>query len=378
MVPADEPVAKSQAFALPPAGACAPGGGLRGWPIGEDAPALPFKTGDVIPLERAEILRRYLPPAIWEQRDRFFYEGMRLEIGPCFRDYAPPAFFQEATQKFRGQTHLRDDGGLEGYTAGLPFAPETLSPEDPKVGLAWAWNVTERYQAGGLWAKFRVSDMVGRSGRAEPFEGQIFLALLGHRADRPSQGYKGPAAGSKEWVAGGQMFEPFAAREYAWLQFRDVANLGDADRSDDLHAYLPECRVRRINANQTQGRPSSCPHSASVSRRRRRSRAQAVRPVTAVRSAAPSEAEDRRAPSRPSAPASRVSCFGRSPLRLKPPIQDVLSPLERATPSIPSRRIASSVPGVSRSRAIAGTCGARSCSRDAPGKRRGATRRPAS
>jgi hypothetical protein len=251
---ADEPASKSAPWALPTAGSCAPGGGLHGWPIGEDAPALPFKTGDVIPLARAEVLKRYLPPAVWEQRDKFFYEGMRLEVGPCFRDYAPPAFFQEATAKFRGQAKLRDDGGIEGFAAGLPFAPDTIAIDDPTAGIRWAWNLAERYQAGGLWAKFRVSDMVGRSGRAEPFEGQLFLALLAHRSDRAGADYKGPGAGTKEWVAGGQMFEPFAAREYAWLQFRDIASLSSADRSDDLHAYLPEWRrVRRINANQIEG-----------------------------------------------------------------------------------------------------------------------------
>jgi hypothetical protein len=251
---AEEPAAKADAWALPAAGSCAPSGGLRGWPIGEDAPPLPVKTGDVITLERIEALKRFIPAAVWDQRERFFYEGMRLEIGPCFRDYAPPAFFQDATAKFKGQAKLREDGGLEGYTAGLPFAPETITRDDPSAGLQWAWNVAERYQAGGLQAKFRVSDMVGRTGRAEPFEGQIFLMLLTHRADRAADGYTAPGGGSKEWVAGGQMFEPFAAREYSWLQFRDTEHLSNPGRSDDLHAYLPEWRrVRRIGANQVEG-----------------------------------------------------------------------------------------------------------------------------
>ena len=241
-------------WALPPAGSCAPSGGLRGWPIGQDAPPIPFQTGDVIDLGKAEILKNYLPPAIWEERDRFFYEGQRLEIGPCFRDYAPPPFFQDATEKQQGKTQLQENGGIAGYRAGLPFAPDTIARDDPQVGLKWAWNVAQRYQAGGLKTKFRVSDMVGRTGRAEPFEGELFLVPLAARADRAGADYKLPGAGTQEWVAGGIMTEPFAAREYAWRQYRDTETLADPGRSDDLHAFLPDWRrVRRINSNQVEG-----------------------------------------------------------------------------------------------------------------------------
>jgi hypothetical protein len=252
--PADPAPAGAGPWALPPIDGCAPAGGLRGWPIGQDAPPIPFSTGDAIALEKAEVIKNYLPVAIWEQRDKFFFEGMRLEIGPCFRDYGPPGFFADATEKFRGKTTLNEQGGLVGYVAGLPFAPDTITADDPQAGQKWAWNTAQRYMAGGIDAKFRVSDMVGRTGRAEPFEGELFLWELAHRADRPGQDYRGPDAGTKEWIAGGLMFSPFAAREYAWRQFRDLEALADGARSDDLHAYLPEWRrVRRINSNQVEG-----------------------------------------------------------------------------------------------------------------------------
>jgi hypothetical protein len=55
-------------------------------------------------------------------------------------------------------------------------------------------------------------------------------------------------------VAGGEFFEPFNAREYAWRQYRDDASLGKAVRTDDLHAYLPQWRrVRRIPATNIEG-----------------------------------------------------------------------------------------------------------------------------
>jgi len=55
-------------------------------------------------------------------------------------------------------------------------------------------------------------------------------------------------------VAGGLFSKPFDAREYAWRQFRPEEMEVEADRSDDLHAYLPQWRrVRRINSARTEG-----------------------------------------------------------------------------------------------------------------------------
>jgi len=144
------PTASAGPWDLPPDGACAPGDGLRGWPLGEDAPPAPFATGDVLGQERLALLESFLPPAIWQHRERFFFEGMRLEIGACFRDYSPPPFFAAATEKFAGQARLTADGGLEGYTAGLPFPPAAIDPADPEAGQKWAWNAAQRYQAGGM------------------------------------------------------------------------------------------------------------------------------------------------------------------------------------------------------------------------------------
>jgi hypothetical protein len=242
-------------WAIPPPDACDPKDGLRGWPIGEDAPPVPFVPGDSMSLEQLESLRDFMPPALWEQRDKFFYEGMRLTIGPCFADYSPPAFFQEATASFAGQAKIEGKGGLGAYTAGLPFAPDALAADDPEVGMKWAWNYAQRYQAGGFHGDFRTTDMVGGGFRAEPFIGEIFKIQLLFRADRTADGYEAPGSKSKKhWVSGGLMKEPFDARHYAWRQYRDVEHLADPDRSDDIHAYHPDLRrVRRIAGAGVEG-----------------------------------------------------------------------------------------------------------------------------
>ena len=122
-------------------------------------------------------------------RERFFFEGMRLEIGPCFRDYSPPGFFGEATQSFKDRAKLLDNGGLEDYVAGLPFSHQSIARDDPDAGLKWLWNVEHRYQAAGFRGRFRMTDLLGRVGRAEPFEGEMFKILLMHRSDLPEAGY---------------------------------------------------------------------------------------------------------------------------------------------------------------------------------------------
>lgn len=241
-------------WALPEPGSCSPAGGLRGHPFGEDAPPLRFTTGDVIDAGKLEVLKDFLPAEVWEQREKFFFDGMRLEIGPCFRDYGPPAFYRRATEAHAGTARLTEDGGLEGHLAGLPFPPGDIAPDDPQAGAKWAWNFEHRYQGAGFRGRFRISDLVGRTGRAEPFEGEIFKLHVAHRADKQDGEYRSDAAPDKQWVVGGLFFEPFAAREFAWRQYRDLESQTRAQRSDDLHAYLPEWRrVRRINSARVEG-----------------------------------------------------------------------------------------------------------------------------
>ena len=45
--------------------------------------------GDVITFENLDKIRPYLPKDFWSNRDFFFYEGMKLEIGPTNFDYSP-------------------------------------------------------------------------------------------------------------------------------------------------------------------------------------------------------------------------------------------------------------------------------------------------
>jgi hypothetical protein len=234
--------AESDPWRLPPAGGCNPSGGLRG--ADADAAArFPYGSGDAVELAKLPTLRNFLPPELWEQRDRFFFEGMRLEIGPCFADYAPPAFYGEAAG---GEVRLTEKG-LEGYRAGAPFPARSLAADDPDVAAKWAWNAALRYQGAGRSGKFRIVDFQRGQDQQFTHEGEFFEYQLSHRADL-AEGEL-PFADDALFVAGGRFTEPFPARHFAWRQFRPLDALRDPDATDELYAYLPEYRrVRRLPA----------------------------------------------------------------------------------------------------------------------------------
>src|SRR5262245_41331787 len=105
----------------------------------EDAGALTpaFKPGDVITIDQLEKIRPFLPEEFWDNRDFFFYEGMKMEIAPT-GDYKTPPEFDAASEKFKGQPRVGPDNSLENYVAGLPFDPATIEcKNDPEAAANW-------------------------------------------------------------------------------------------------------------------------------------------------------------------------------------------------------------------------------------------------
>lgn len=199
---AASPVSASEPWAIPAEGSCVPAAGVSMQDARDDLVPGPPLPGEVITLENAARLAGFLPPELWEHRERFFYDGMHMEIGPCFRDYGPPAFYREATERGAGRAVLTKEGRLEGHGAGLPFPADTILPDDPRAGLRWAWNWAFAYQGAGSFRSYRLS-IVNQSGTAESWEGDAFYALLAGRADRAADGYRGTARSKAAWAAGG-------------------------------------------------------------------------------------------------------------------------------------------------------------------------------
>jgi hypothetical protein len=234
----------AQAGALPEEGACPIIAGASAGDM-EDAAGVPLREGTAIEIGDLPLLQRLLPPEIWRYRGAFFYEGMLLEIGPCFRRYPAGAWYEAATTAHAGKARLDDEGNLREHEAGLPFPIETIADDDPNAGLKWAWNFELRYRGAGPIGRFRLVDLPDRIGSPETYIGTFFQVTTSNRADLGDSDYRVPEAKNQLWAAGGRFEEPFNARHLAWRQLRSRDALTDYSEPDDTFVYVPTMRKSR-------------------------------------------------------------------------------------------------------------------------------------
>ena len=238
---------------LPPENACP---AIRGNVTGPavDASAVLLREGMVLGEEDLLRLRELLPMEIWSNREHFFHEGMRLEIGPCHRRYPASRFYARATEAFAGHAVLDADGNLSNYVAGLPFPPDLIAKNDPQAALKWAWNSQYRYRGAGPIGEFRIVDLPGAIGRALTYEGWFYLIQTAHRADLEESEHTLDVAKNSLFVAGGRFDEPYAVRHLAWTQLRPHEADSRFSEPDDTFVYVPTMRkIRRAASTWTDG-----------------------------------------------------------------------------------------------------------------------------
>lgn len=239
---------------LPPENQCPVLSGKPGGGIAEDAVAFQLREGMLLHFADVLLLGSLLPPEVWRNRDAFFHDGMRLEIGPCHRRYALADFFEQATQRFAGQARLDAEGNLIGHVAGLPFPSDQIDPQARDAGLRWAWDLERRYRGAGSLGSFRLVDMPSRMGGVQTYEGKWFLLQTAHRADLAASDYAMPVAFESQWVAGGSFAEPTPARFLAWRQIRPLDAALHYEKPDDTFVYVPTMRkVRRAASGWVDG-----------------------------------------------------------------------------------------------------------------------------
>lgn len=233
----------------PPEDQCPTLSGMPGGGRAEDAAPVRIREGMLLTYQDMLLLGSLIPVEVWRNRESFFHDGMKLEVGPCHRRYPVPEFYRQATEKFRGQPRIDDDGSLLDYQAGLPFPQETIDPEANDAGIRWAWNMERRYRGAGPSGSFRIVDMPSRLGSVQTYEGNWFFAQTGHRADLPESGYSEPSVEERSWVAGGEFLEPTNARFLAWRQLRPRRVDSNFSSPDDTFVYVPTMRKMRRAAS---------------------------------------------------------------------------------------------------------------------------------
>jgi uncharacterized protein DUF1329 len=224
----------------------------------EDAGALTpsFKPGDVISFDQLEKLKPFLPEEFWNNRDFFFYEGMKLEIAPT-GNYATPPEYDAATAKFKGQPRIGPDNSLENYVAGLPFDPAQIDCKgDPQAGVKWMWNFDNQWDGDGSRASFFYSYWDRGEQLPLYYEGTAKTIELSSRIEKE---YLDANAGDlfrgekRKNAFGVQVDAPFDARGIMLMSYRYKSS--DMPRSeaknDDTWVYVPTLRrVRRISTAQ--------------------------------------------------------------------------------------------------------------------------------
>ncbi len=215
-----------------------------------------FKEGDIITFDKLDALRRYLPEEFWNNRDFFFYEGMRLEIGPSFRDYSPADAYKAATKKFEGTARIGPDGSLENYTSGRPFPIDQIDClGDPQAGTKIMWDFDYTWVGAGAQASFYYSYWDRGEELPLYYEGTSKSIQLSHRVE-PEYAKDGGDVfrGEKRKMAFGvDVTAPFDARGIMLMSYRyKSADLPRADaKNDDTWVYVPTLRrVRRISSAQ--------------------------------------------------------------------------------------------------------------------------------
>jgi len=225
----------------------------------EDAGTLTptFKEGDVISMDEIDKLKPFLPEEFWDNRDFFFYEGMRLEIGPTQADYPPAEVYAKATERFKGEPRIGPDNSLENYTAGEPFDVNEIDClGDPQAGVKVMWSHAYQWRGSGGNASFFYSYWDRGEQLPLYYEGTAQGVALSHRPEPQylDSNHGDIFRGEKRKEASGPTVDaPFDARGIMLLTYRYKSSDGPrADaKNDDTWVYVPTLRrVRRISTAQ--------------------------------------------------------------------------------------------------------------------------------
>jgi len=216
--------------------------------------ALPPEPGETIGFDALERLEPWLPAPFWTHREHFFHPGMRMTVGPAFRDYGPPPVYRDATEANRGAASLGPEGTLMGYRSGLPF-PDVDCEGDPDAGTKLIWNFTWRWQGFGVRAGVRYTYWEAGAQRALEYRGRTFAWFLKHRpeprfADQDGDVFRREQRAAVVGLVGEH---PPQAEGIRTLTYRYEASFGPpaTARPEDTWVYVPDLRrTRKISETQ--------------------------------------------------------------------------------------------------------------------------------
>ena len=212
---------------------------------GED---FPLAEGTVVGHAEVGQLEPYLPAPFWAHRDAFLHPGMKMTIGPAFRDYSPPPVYATASEANRGSASIGPESTLVGYRSGLPFA-EVDCKADPQAGAKLIWNFVWRWQGFGMDGSVRYTYWEKGAKRALEYRGQSFGFFLKHRPEPQFAEQGGDVfRREKRAIVVGLVGEaPEQARGIRTLTYRYEASFGSSATAqpEDTWVFVPDLRRTR-------------------------------------------------------------------------------------------------------------------------------------
>lgn len=222
------------------------------------ATAAPFREGDIITFDQIAKLKDFLPPAFWDNRRFFFYEGMKMEIGPVQRNYAPAPEYIAATKRYSDQVKLGPSGSLQGYVAGMAFDPDAIRCDNEvEAGLKIIWNYMTQWEGSGAAVSFFYSYWDRGERMPLYYEGNSRYVKLASRVEKQilDGPYKGDVFPNENRLGafGVEVTAPFDNRGTLVLSYRYKNSMSPPGeiKDDDMWVYVPSLRrVRRIAMSQ--------------------------------------------------------------------------------------------------------------------------------
>ena len=228
-----------------------------------DTPPL-FREGDVLTQADLDKLRPFVPPGYI---DEFNFVGVEFHVSPS-GNYTPHQDYLTATEKYADQPSLADDGALEGYVAGRPFAQTQIRADDSLSGYRAAWNYNHRWKFYGMDVqRYLVALLAKGTGVPSPPPGFPADLLQGggkieryviarfqqayhtHLAQLANNNYRLPLADAEDFEAKFSLeyLDPYDVRGEQFLIYR----YNDPQKMDDSWTYAPSLRkVRRFSPKE--------------------------------------------------------------------------------------------------------------------------------
>jgi len=220
--------------------------------LATDTAAADVKPGDVITAKEADQVKELVSPGVeWLVR-----RGMTMTIAAFQKTEDPPAF-KAATEKYSGQTKLREDGLIDEatYVAGRPFP--MIDPNDPRAAIKIMYNYERsRYATDDLTSKFLDAETgaIDDKGAKHGFTierhfviGAIrLLKYIGRTEHPPIPALPNP---DSFLIKAGQypILEPFDLKGVGGVVYRYL----DPTKVEETWMYMPSLRrVKRISTAQ--------------------------------------------------------------------------------------------------------------------------------